>query len=132
MAGFDYAKSAATALRLIARFGAASVGAPGDAGYRAVRRMVPGGGADYDPGTPTATDYPCTMVVVKFATDEIDGRAILADDRKVLIAPTSLAIEPEPSTDFVVIGAEALTIVPPVGRLRPAGTDVLWTLQCRG
>lgn len=131
MAGFDYARSAATADRLITRFGVASSGAAGSSGYRAIRRMVPGSGPAHNPGPATPVDHPCTMVVVGFDKNEINGTSILSTDKKILVAPGTIDIEIVPGTDSVVIADQVLTIVPPVGVLKPADTVVLWTLQCR-
>ena len=116
---FDYARSAQTSARLLARFGQMG----------ALRRQTAGPGSTYDPGEPTNTDYAVNMAVIKYSDREIDGTRILASDLKVLVAP-EVEIEPLPSDLLVLADGRTLAIVT-VTPLSPAGTVVLWTIQAR-
>ncbi|BAQ18315.1 hypothetical protein [Methyloceanibacter caenitepidi] len=123
MATFDYAKSEATAQRLIAKFGQAG----------AIRRVT----GSNDPGTPwdpsddteTTTDYDCTLVVLEYGKMEVDGTLILATDRKVLVSTAGMTVEPLVS-DKLVIGSDVYEIVT-VKPLNPGGTVLLWEVQAR-
>lgn len=119
MAAFDYAKPLATANRLIARFGQRG----------AIRRLTPGNGPSYNPGQPTATNYPADFAIVSFMAKEVDGTRILQSDRKALLSPGSLTITPT-TADQIIIGGVVYSIQN-VDVLAPAGTAVLYTIQCR-
>jgi hypothetical protein len=120
MAKFDYAKSQATVLRLLDKFGQAG----------SVVRDMPGSGPVYDPGEPVPTPYPCTMAVLKFDHKDIDGTLIKATDKKVYIAANGLSIVPT-TTDRLMIGGILHTIVR-VMSLNPAGINVYFEVQARG
>lgn len=119
MSGFDYARAARTAQRLIDKFGAAG----------AIRRQTPGSGPSYDPGEPTLTDHPAHIVLTDYANREIDGQRILSTDRKALVE-AGIGIEPTTSDLLVTADGATFTIVN-VDLLRPATTTVLYTLQVR-
>lgn len=119
MPGFDYARAAQTAERLIRKFGAAG----------AIRRETPGSGPSYDPGEPTLTDYPAHIVLTDFSNREIDGQRILATDRKAYVEP-SFGVEPTTSDLLVTADGATLTIVN-VDLLRPATTTILYVVQAR-
>ncbi|MDO6966980.1 hypothetical protein [Rhizobium alvei] len=113
---FDYAKSRATAERLIGRFGQAG----------AIKRTTDSGpayGPAYDP-TVTTTNYACTLVVIDIALDKIDGTLIEATDKMAYVSTSGLAIDIT-TADFIEVGGveHAIKIVRP---LNPAGTVVLW------
>lgn len=119
MPSFDYTRAAATAERLIRKFGA-----PG-----AIRRETPGSGPSYDPGEPTVTDYAAHIVLTAYSNREIDGQRILSTDRKVLVEP---AIGVEPTTLDLLVTADGATLtIVNVDLLRPATTTVLYVLQVR-
>jgi len=119
MTGFDYARAAATAERLIRKFGA-----PG-----AIHRETPGSGPSYDPGPPTVTDHPAHIVLTAYSNREIDGQRILSTDRKALVEP---AIGIEPTTSDLLVTADGATLtVMSVDLLRPATTTVVFVLQVR-
>lgn len=124
MAGFDYARSAQTADRLIERFGG-----PGQ-----IVQMIPGNGPASDPGPATPSPSPCKLVVVDFSDSERADTKIEQKDRKILVSAIGLALGPE-TTGKVIVGegetAETYTIIPPVRTLRPASTTVLYTIQGR-
>ena len=121
MPPFDYARPLATANRLIERYG--QVGA--------VRRTGEATGPSYDPTPGTAVDHPARFVITDFTADEIDGTRILSTDKKGLVAPGSLPIDILPSDLLVEADGSVWNIVPPVGKLRPATTTLLYTLQVR-
>lgn len=114
-----YTRAAASAQRLIRKFGA-----PG-----AIRRETPGSGPSYDPGPPTVADHPAHIVLTDYSNREIDGQRILSTDRKALVEP-AIGIEPTPSDLLVTADGATLTIVN-VDLLRPARMTILYTLQVR-
>ncbi|WP_146617680.1 hypothetical protein [Rhodoplanes serenus] len=120
MSAFDYARSRATADRLIARFGQSG----------AIRRAGAPSGDPWNPTAGESTDHPCALVVLAYDTREIDGTLIRSSDRKVLVAAGGLAVEPT-AADRIVIGGTALEIVR-VAPLAPGGTVVLYEIQARG
>lgn len=118
MPAFDYARAAATAERLIRKFGASGF----------IRRETPGSGPSYDPGEPTITDHAAHLVLTDYANREIDGQRILATDRKALVEASSV----EPTTADLLITADgAILRIVSVDILRPATTTVLYVLQVR-
>lgn len=119
MTGFDYARAAATAERLIAKFGATG----------AIRRETPGSGPSYDPGEPTITDHPARLVISAFSNREIDGQRILSTDKKATVEP-AIGIEPK-TTDLLVDADGSTFTIVHVDVLRPATTTLLWKLQVR-
>lgn len=120
MSRFDYGKPLATANRLLAKFGQMG----------AIRRTTIVGGSDFDPGEEVVTDHPATFVVSTYAAKDIDGSRILATDKKVMIAPGSLTIEPTPADKLVDAAGSVYSIIH-VGTIRPAETTLLWVLQVR-
>lgn len=117
MAQFDYARTRATAERLIARFGQTG----------ALRRTT----SDNDPFNPTqtTTDYPCTFAVLDYAKKDVDGTLIKQTDQMVYLSTAGLAVAPE-TTDRLVVAGSPLTVVN-VKPLSPAGVVVFWELQVR-
>lgn len=120
MPGFDYERAAATAQRLIDKFGQRG----------SLRVETPGSGPSYDPGEPTLTDHDATMAVLKFHKDDIDGTRIEATDKRILIAAKDLAVEP--ATDHRVVDAagKAYSVID-VDPLSPAGVPVFYWVQGR-
>lgn len=117
MPAFDYARSRATADRLIAKFGQTG----------AIRRQT-ATGPDYNP-TFTTADHTATFAVTEYESNEIDGSRILATDKKVLLKAGGLAVTPN-TTDKLVIGSIEHSIVR-VEPLAPGGVVVMFQLQCR-
>lgn len=117
---FDYTRAADTAERLLTTFGARG----------AIRRQTPGSGPSYDPGPPVLTDHPATVAVTAYTAREIDGTRILARDKKALVSPAGLPIEPTTSDKLLDASGQAYTIVN-VEAVRPAEVTVLWKLQVR-
>lgn len=119
MTAFDYGRSQATADRLIKRFGRAAV----------LRRVVSSGPA-HNP-TQTTTDYACTVVITEFSDREIDGSRVLATDKKVLMSPVGLEVEPILTDRLVEADGTVYSFVSPLRPVKPAGTVVVWELQAR-
>lgn len=120
MTAFDYARPLATANRLITRYGQLG----------AIRR-TPQTGTSYNPTAGTPVDHPARFVITEFDRDEIDGSRVLMTDKKALVAPGSLTIDPTPSDHLVEADGTVWNIVPPVQTLRPKDTTLLHTLQVR-
>lgn len=118
MPTFDYPATAATATRLLERFGAAAT----------VRRVS---GSAYDPDTgttvPTYTDHATTAAVFAYDQKYIDGTLILQGDQLAYCAP---AVAPAQGDKFTWQGAD-LTVVA-VKPVSPAGVPVLYEVQIRG
>lgn len=117
MATFDYARSRATAERLIARFGMTG----------AIRRSTQSG-PTYDPVL-TDTDYACQLVVMNYEDREVDGTLILSTDKKLYVSTAGLPITLERS-DKIVAGGVAFSIEK-LKPLSPAGVIVFWEVQGR-
>lgn len=117
MATFDYAKSRATAERLIARFGTTG----------AIRRSVKTG-PDYDPEI-TDTDYPCTLVTLEYDDAKLDGTLIRKTDKLIYVSTAGLSITLAES-DKVVAGGEVYAIEN-LKPLSPAGIVVYYEVQGR-
>ncbi|MGX9443869.1 hypothetical protein ACWX0K_15005 [Nitrobacteraceae bacterium UC4446_H13] len=127
-ATFDYARTRATAERLIARFG--QVGA--------LRRTTDDG--DIFNPTQTTADHACTFAVLDYAKSMVDGTLIKQTDQMVYLSTSGLAITPE-TTDRLVVGGTwsgsplklngAVMTIVNVKPLSPAGTVVFWELQVR-
>jgi hypothetical protein len=115
---FNYARSQATADRLIKRFG-----------QTGTLRRPTSTGPGYNPTAGEPEDHSCTFVVEDYTNREIDGARILATDKKVLLSKVGLAIEPATSDKLVVAGAEHHIIR--IAPLSPAGTVVFYELQVR-
>lgn len=115
---FDYPATAATATRLLQRFGAACT----------LKRQTPGA---YNPATGTATstytDYATTAAVFDYAQRYIDGTLIKQGDKQAYCAP---GVEPVQGDRFTWNGATyTIVAVKPVS---PAGVPVLFEAQLRG
>lgn len=117
---FDYGTTAATAARLIARFGSKVV----------LTRSVPGA---YDPATgapaaPTVTMQNVDAVVLDFPQSYIDGTLIRAGDRKVLVS--AVGTTAPMAGDTMAWEGQSLVVIN-AKKLGPAGPAVLFTLQVR-
>lgn len=114
MATFDYAKSRATAERLIAKFGMAGT----------IRRSV-SSGPSYDPVI-TDVDYACQLVVLEIDLSKVDGTLIQKGDRMVYVSTAGLSIQIVESDKVVIGGKEhAIRQCKP---LSPAGLTVYYEL----
>ena len=117
MAQFDYARSRATAERLIAKFGTTG----------AIRRSVTSG-PDYDPEI-TDTDYPCTLVTLEYDDANVDGTLIRKTDKMIYVSTAGLSITLAES-DKVVAAGEVYAIEN-LKPLSPAGIVVYYEVQGR-
>lgn len=118
-AAFDYSRPKASADHLLARYGQTGI----------LRRPTTSGPA-YKPTGGAPDDHAATFAVLDYSNRQIDGARILATDKLVYLAKGSLTIEPAPNKDLLVIGGVEHKIVA-VKPLSPAGTVILWELQCR-
>ncbi len=119
MSTYNYARPLASANRLITRFG--------QAGY--VRRPTTSG-TSYNPTQGAPDDHPAKFAVTNYEDKEIDGSRILSSDKKVLLAPGTLTIEPT-STDLLIEADGSAYKVIAVKTLKPARTVLLYTIQAR-
>jgi hypothetical protein len=115
---FDYAKSAATADRLLKKFGQTG----------AIRRTSASGGDNpWDPESPTTIDHPCTLAILPInlqdAGKDVGGTLIKASDKRILVSVEGLTITPT-TTDHVVTAAGVYIIVKN-STLSPAGIPVI-------
>lgn len=118
MTGFNYARTAATASRLLQRFGAVAT----------LKRRAD---ATYDPATgttaPTVTPLQTVAVVVDYDAKSIDGTLIRQGDRRAYL---DAAVAPRQDDTLAWQGVD-LTVVA-VRTLAPAGAAVLYEAQLRG
>ena len=120
MAAFNYARMAATATRLLTRFG----------GPLQLVRVLPGA---YDPATDTLsggseTSHTVTGAKFDYEQDDIDGTVIRKGDQRAYIAPTA-AVTPQ-TGDVLTIDGEQWNVV--ASRpLKPASVIVLHDVQVR-
>jgi hypothetical protein len=119
MAAFDYAKTRATAERLLARFGQQAI----------ILRAGTGTGPAHNPGPATPTQHPCTAVVTDYRASERQGTEIEVNDRKILISTEGLAIAPA-TKDKITVGGKTFNLVN-VKTLNPGGTALIYTAQGR-
>lgn len=118
MTAFNYAKTAATATRLLERFGAS-----------ATLKVVTG--SAYDPATgtttPTYTSNSTTAAVFDYDAKYIDGTLILVGDKRAYLAPAHVPKQGDKlawqSVDYTVVAVKAVA---------PAGVVVLYEAQIRG
>lgn len=118
MTAFDYPKTAATAKRLLTRFGAACT----------VKHPA---GTAYDPATgtmaPTYTDTASIAAVFAMPQKFIDGTLILQGDQQAFCAPDVAVMQGDVLTwqgkDYAVVNVKPLS---------PAGVTVLYEAQIRG
>lgn len=115
---FDYTKTAATATRLLLRFGSAAT----------LKREVAG---TYDPATGTTpvteTSLATTAAVFAYDAKYIDGTLILQGDQRAYMDP---GVTPKQGDKLTWQGADyTLIAVKPVS---PAGVPALYEAQIRG
>jgi hypothetical protein len=124
--GFDYSKTAATADRMLARFGQAVT----------LTHVVPG---TYSPGgtvTNTSSTQSGTAAIIDWAARHIDGSLIKIGDRRLLLSPLNTAgaaMTPPVLGDTVTDAAGVVyTMVSPLKIMAPAGTVALYDCNLRG
>lgn len=119
---FDYDKSAATALRLLQKFGQAVT----------LRKQTAGA---YDPATGAATvttsDYSATGVFLDYKLQNsgqaLENSMVQVGDKKLLLSPD---VTSAPDVDDLIIGQGTWRIVN-IKAVNPSGTPVLYELQLR-
>lgn len=120
MTAFDYSKPAATAQRLLERFGRAVT----------LTRKTPGA---YDPatgapGAGTTATHAGTAALFDYQQKDIDGTHIRVGDQRAYIAP-DLAVTPQ-TGDTLTVGGDTWSVI--ASRpLAPAGVIVLHDVQVR-
>lgn len=118
MTAFNYPATAATATRLLERFGAAAT----------VKHPT---GSAYDPATgtsvPTYASAATTAAVFDYAQKYIDGTLIRQGDKQAYCAP---AVAPVQGDRFTWNGQDYEVIA--VKPVSPAGVPVLYEAQLRG
>jgi hypothetical protein len=114
-----YANLAATATRLLTKFGAATT----------ITRSTPGA---YDPATSSAavttTSTPATVACFPYGDEHIDGTLILAGDEQAFVS-AAVTFEPKPGDVLTWRGASYTAIR--CKTIAPAGVAVLHELQVR-
>ena len=122
MSGFNYAKSAATALRLITKFGQTAT---------ILRTEIKEPSKPWDPssGETVVTEYPVQAVVTEFAQRLIDGVNVKYGDKLVLVAASGLAVIPTPN-DAISVGGQTYSVVG-VSVVSPGGTALVYNVQAR-
>lgn len=121
----DYAKTAAGALKAVAR-----------AGRAAVLRQVAAG--EYDPATGVSagatTDHACQVVTFDYSAQSAGmgtepDSLIQVGDKQIYMAASGLSVTPAPG-NIVVVGADSWRIIH-VKAVNPAGIPILYELNGR-
>ncbi len=115
MAGFDYAKIAATASALIEKFGRPL----------SLRRYNKTGGNAWDPVT-SIVDQPVTGVVREYTVAEIGALGIPAGDQVVILAGNAL-----PAIDQKIVDGSAEMEIISITTVKPGDTGLVHFLQVR-
>jgi hypothetical protein len=89
-------------------------------------RSTPGDGDPWNPDAGTSTDYACKGFTDEYTALERADSLIQADDIKVVIVATTVAIEPLP-LDSVSIRSKTYTVV----NVSTDPARALWQLQAR-
>lgn len=76
------------------------------------------------------SDHTVKFAVVDYSLDAFGTGMIMTGDRHVYMEATSF--EPKANEDLLYIQGKAHNIIPPVKKVDPAGTVVLYELQVRG
>lgn len=121
MSKFNYARTAATAQRLIERFG----------GPGTLTQPPAKSGDAWNPTLGSATSAPCTVAVVDYSARDRTSGLIEMSDQRALVAVVGQAVAP-------VVGAKLRTrtggvdyTVVTLTTVRPGGTAVLYDMQVR-
>jgi hypothetical protein len=118
---FDYDATAADADELLAEFGQVCVLA-----------SIPDGTYDPEEGeaSTSSTPHPVTAAIFAYPQRYIDGTLIRTGDKRALVSPVGLAVDPKPG-DTLTDAAGVVFQVIDAKATAPAGVAVLWTLQVR-
>jgi hypothetical protein len=120
---FDYRRSAATAIRLLKKFGADAT---------IVRVGEPVYGTSTGTTAPSETEISTTAAVFDYDQKYIDGTLIKQGDKQALCAPGQKVEQGDRLRYKDDTGADATATVVTVKPLAPAGVPVLYTAQIRG
>lgn len=110
---YDYTSIAATARRLIDRFG-----------RTVTRREITNTGTEWNP-VQTPVDTPLQGAFVNFSKNEIDNTLILSTDKKLLTYDEVLL------TDIIVDDSIEYSVVPPLDTINPGDTKIIYIVQLR-
>lgn len=122
---FNYAKSAATAQKLLANFGKDVT----------VRRQTAGA---YDPATSSATITNVDVIAkgalfdysrMQYGQNTAVGTLIQTGDKRLLLSPLNFTSDPV-ATDLIIADGFTWTIID-IKILRPAGVTVMYDIQIR-
>lgn len=122
---FDYGKSAATATRLLAKFGqAVTHNSIAEGAYDVATATVP----------LTTTAQPGTGVLLEYSVQEAGvmqaaGTLVQTNDRKLLLSVSGITIPPAPNDTAVVAGVTYTVLQ--VKTLKPAAVVVMYELHLR-
>lgn len=122
MASFSYDRAAASAKRLIDRFGQVGV----------LRRVVVQGGGPSDPsgGIENITEAPVSLVVLpidaKQVGEDMDGATIKTTDVQIYVAAAGLEFEPATTDHIVSVGGTYKVLR--CNALAPAGQAVIFDI----
>ena len=119
MSVFDYARSKASADRLLARFGQTG----------AVRR-TPQTGTAYNPADGTPVNHTAVFAVIDYSNEDIDGTRVLATDKRVIMGVGTLTITPSTS-DLLIEASGGVYKIVRVAPFDPAGTPTHFDIQVR-
>lgn len=112
---FDYAKAAATAKRLLVKFGQTGV---------IPRTESEPPANEWEPPVETTVEHEVTAAVLPIHERDVDGTLIKAGDQQIIIAAEGLTIEPT-TTDRVILGGEIWTLTS-IKPLAPGGITVIY------
>lgn len=83
-------------------------------------------------------DRGCVAFIADYTPFERQGKLINQTDRKALVTPIGLTIDPDSEQDKLVtldpitgVERETLRIIAPVGKLAPTDIVIYWELQVR-
>jgi len=109
---YNYTNLAATATRLISRFG-----------RTVTHRVEVKSGSDYDP-TITNNDTSIIAVIESFTANEIDNTVIQSCDKRIL------TVTPLSHEDIIIDGSDVYSIVS-VETVKPGDTSLVYIAQLR-
>ncbi len=115
-----YDEAAATALQMLTEYGQIAA---------IERKEQESTDKPWDAKTNATVSHPITCVVTGYSANLIDGSAIKAGDKQVIIAARGLDIVPD-TTDIILLPHERYSIVS-VEIVSPAGVPIIYKVQAR-
>lgn len=118
---FDYEEMLAVANELIDEFGQDGT------------LSVPGTktGDAWNPTIGAPSSVPCVCVEIDFNRNEIDGKQVLATDKRVFVKAGGLSADIVPGATQITYNGKVHQIVGPVKQINPAGLNLAWEMQVR-